>query len=69
MRLILFLVTKAIVCLSKDEKVAVNIVQMRVKLEGTCMLMSIRVPYSAQKRAEKKKKTDSPDFVEKLMII
>lgn len=68
MRLILFLVTKAIVCLSKDEKVAVNIVQMRVKLEGTCMLMSIRVPYSAQKRAEKKK-TDSPDFVEKLMII
>lgn len=56
MRLILFLVTKAIVCLSKDEKVAVNIVQMRVKLEGTCMLMSIRVPYSAQKRAEKKKK-------------
>lgn len=68
MRLILFLVTKAIVCLSKDEKVAVNIVQMRVKLEGTCMLMSIRVPYSAQKRAEKKK-PDSPDFVEKLMII
>lgn len=49
MRLILFLVTKDIVCLSKDEKVAVNIVEMRVKLEGTCTLMSIQVPYSPQK--------------------
>lgn len=70
MQLILFLVTKAIVCLSKDEKVAVNIAQMRVKLEGTCMLMSIPVLYSVQKRAGKKKKErDFPDIVEKIMII
>lgn len=55
MQLILFLVTKAIVCLSKDEKVAVNIEQMRLKLEGTYMLMSIQVSYRMQKQKKKKK--------------
>lgn len=55
MQLILFLVTKAIVCLSKDEKVAVNIEQMRLKLEGTYMLMSIQMSYRMHKQKKKRK--------------